>query len=87
MTTGIAAADRVGRITRHRPRFENKNVAFDQRQIEMLRVSRTGMHVAFDFARDLRSVLADAAAMQQHTLRDESRFAHELLVEGDHLSI
>ena len=74
---GITAADRVGRVARHRSRFKHKDIALDQGQIEMLCVSRARVHIAFDLAGDLRPVFADATAVQQHPFRDMARLAHE----------
>src|SRR6476646_2187306 len=78
---GIAAADRVGCVARHRSRFKHKDIALDQGQIEMLCVSRARVHIAFDLAGDLRPIFTDAAAVQQHPFRRMARLAHELLIK------
>ena len=53
----------------------------------MLSIGRAGVHIAGDFAGNLRPVFADAAAVKQHAFGNEAGFADELLVELDHGAI
>src|ERR1044071_6089928 len=52
----VAAADRVGLIRRHGAGLEDEYVAFDDRQVEVLRVRRRIVNITAHLPRNLRPV-------------------------------